>query len=437
MLVNNALQTEIAQTLNQQGPAMSVQTFELPSIHLLNLATVLDIDPMVYLSSPSQTNQYLAIGAWQSFNQSEAETFLATAPNTIQLFGGQAFHPDHAHHLPEAYWILPKCWLHTTPTRTQLVVVCDTLTQTPDTCNQQLQTLFTHINHAAITKPAAMDYFYTDMQHKPNQRDWEMAVQTQVNNIKQGQLQKVVLARQSTCTFNQAVNPFAMLATLQAHDPNVHHFCIQFHTHKAFIGGTPERLFQIDNHTLYTEAIAGTLLKQNDINIDQLKTTLIENKKLHSEHAYVVDWLQTQLQTLCTSTDASQPSVIELTHLMHRIQSFTGTLAPDTSAWDCLRQLHPTPAVAGTPTHQAVATIKQTDPFLRDWYAGPVGYISNKHSRILVAIRSAIVDLTQPTVTLFSGAGIVSDSDPQTEWAEINGKISGFTTLFKRTPVYG
>lgn len=92
-----------------------------------------------------------------------------------------------------------------------------------------------------------------------------------------------------------------------------------------------------------------------------------------------------------------------------------------------LLALHPTPAVGGYPTREALAAIRKLEPFERGWYAGPVGWMSRASSEFAVAIRSGLV--RSDTLTLFSGAGIVSGSEPQAEWDEIEHKIGDFTNV--------
>ena len=68
------------------------------------------------------------------------------------------------------------------------------------------------------------------------------------------------------------------------------------------------------------------------------------------------------------------------------------------------------------------------EPFDRGWYAGPVGWIGQEASDFAVGIRSGLV--RGQKLALFSGAGLVADSVPDEEWAEIEQKIGDFTGMF-------
>ena len=91
---------------------------------------------------------------------------------------------------------------------------------------------------------------------------------------------------------------------------------------------------------------------------------------------------------------------------------------------DIVSTLHPTPAVGGSPTREAVAWIRANEPFARGWYAGPIGWVGYDSSEFAVAIRSALIDGT--SLSVYTGAGIVPGSDPAREWQEIEDKMGTF-----------
>jgi menaquinone-specific isochorismate synthase len=90
--------------------------------------------------------------------------------------------------------------------------------------------------------------------------------------------------------------------------------------------------------------------------------------------------------------------------------------------------LHPTPAVGGHPTSDALKAIRDLEPFDRGWYAGPVGWIGSRGAEFAVALRCGLV--RRDTLSLYSGCGIVEGSKPDAEWKEIEQKISDFIRVF-------
>ncbi|PSD00865.1 hypothetical protein C7D74_19880 [Klebsiella pneumoniae] len=83
--------------------------------------------------------------------------------------------------------------------------------------------------------------------------------------------------------------------------------------------------------------------------------------------------------------------------------------------------------LAGVPRRAALAFIQRHEPFSREWYAGSAGYLSLAQSEFCVALRSAKVN--HDTLRLYAGAGIVSGSDAQQEWQEIDNKAAGLRSL--------
>ncbi len=140
----------------------------------------------------------------------------------------------------------------------------------------------------------------------------------------------------------------------------------------------------------------------------------------------VVEDICQRLQGESPTLDVLPPQVVRLRKVQHLRRCIWCELAePDDSR--CLLQLQPTAAVAGLPRRAALAFIRRHEPFTREWYAGSAGYLSLAQSEFCVALRSAKVE--NDTLRLYAGAGIVSGSDPQQEWQEIENKAAGLRTL--------
>lgn len=80
--------------------------------------------------------------------------------------------------------------------------------------------------------------------------------------------------------------------------------------------------------------------------------------------------------------------------------------------------MHPTPPLGGYPKNEALKFIEENEFGTRGLYGAPVGYIDmNDDCEFIVAIRSMLIKQNQ--TTLFAGCGIVKDSDPDSELAEL------------------
>ncbi len=265
----------------------------------------------------------------------------------------------------------------------------------------------------------------------PNYNDWQHNIEAALQLFEDGTLHKIVLARKAVFQCGAALDPLALLARLKAITPNSFHFCFQPEHGLAFIGATPERLYGRASRTIKSEAIAGT--RPNGATPDETARAgheLLNSEKDIREHVFVREQIQQRLAAVCSTLDvAPEPAVLKLTRRQHLWTPIEGWLQDDVDDADILSRLHPTSAVGGEPTTAAMRYIAQLEPFDRGWYAGPLGWIERDSAEFAVAIRSGLVDGAQ--LALYSGAGIVPGSTPQSEWDEIENKISDFVNVLR------
>jgi menaquinone-specific isochorismate synthase len=262
----------------------------------------------------------------------------------------------------------------------------------------------------------------------PDAPGWRRRVEEALEAIAAGECQKVVLARCASLDFEGPLDPLVLLTRLQAATPGCFHFALQPALGVTFVGATPERLFRLDGQRLQTEALAGTRPRPPVTPAaERLRADLLASDKDHREHAFVRD---SMLAALAPFGDVApgRTEAIGLATKWHLRTAIAAEVAPGARPLDLLRALHPTPAVAGTPTDVALARIAATEPFDRGWYAGPVGWVSADAAEFAVAIRSGLVLQRNgaSALHLYSGAGIVAGSDPDAEWDEIEDKVVDF-----------
>lgn len=263
----------------------------------------------------------------------------------------------------------------------------------------------------------------------PDRKEWKDMFDAAMQAIDQGKLKKVVLARRTTLEFSEGPDPVFLLERLKTHSDGCFHFCLQVDSTTAFIGASPELLYQRQGKTIKSEAVAGTRLRGETHEADErLGRQLLSCEKDVTEHAYVVKSVDKILSRLCRShvNNGGNPSagLLKLERVQHLVSSFKGELADGITDPEILRSLHPTPSVGGYPTPQAISMIDKLEPFDRGWYAGPVGWVGFDAAEFAVGIRSGLID--GHTLHLFSGAGILDASTPQEEWEEIENKLSSF-----------
>ena len=225
------------------------------------------------------------------------------------------------------------------------------------------------------------------------------------------EFRKIVLARQTTLTFDDLINPLELLKGLMSFGNHTSLFMVQLGPQTAFLGASPEKLFSRYDRKICTEALAGT------IDFSQKW-----GPKEFEEVEAVRVFLQKQLLPCCQDLRCGSPEERPFGNLRHLYQKFDGLLKNKISDKMLIAQLHPTPALGGLPRDLAMNYLRSVESFNRGWYGAPIGLVSEKESDLAVAIRSMLVSENQ--LHLFSGAGIVKGSEPSKEWEELDRKIA-------------
>jgi len=258
----------------------------------------------------------------------------------------------------------------------------------------------------------------------PDCKQWSAGIAKVLTEIDAGKVDKVVLARRCDFQLSGALDPCHYLETLIAQGKRCYGFLFQPNRSVAFVGLTPERLFNVAGNHLVTEAIAGTIAigdskEETATNASQL----LERDKNRHEQRYVVDGLRAKLAELCDAVESTDsPQILQLTHVQHLITRLAGTLRSSVTLSDVYAAIHPTAAVCGTPSKTALSLLTEIEGFDRGWYASGVGMISHQSTELAVAIRSGLI--SGRTLSLFAGAGIVRGSDADLEWQELEHKLT-------------
>jgi menaquinone-specific isochorismate synthase len=250
---------------------------------------------------------------------------------------------------------------------------------------------------------------------------WQGLVAEAVHRIEAGRLDKVVLARDLVATLDEPLDVRAPLTSLAADYPS----CWTFHV-DGFFGSTPEMLVRLERGLVTSRVLAGTIRRTGDDAHDlALAGSLARSSKDLEEHEYAVRSVADALAPHCTSMNVPEtPFVLHLPNVMHLATDVTGVIRDEASALSLAASLHPSAAVGGTPTAEAVRLIAEIELLDRGRYAGPVGWIgASGDGEWGIGLRSAQVEGDGSVVRLFAGCGIVADSVPIDELAESNAKL--------------
>lgn len=273
---------------------------------------------------------------------------------------------------------------------------------------------------------AHTQYSWGDGSLSPN--EWMSRVATAIGEIEITELEKVVLARDLVAIAQSAIDPRQILNQLSAQYPATWVFAV-----KNLIGATPELLVRLSRGMVTSRVLAGTISKTGDDDKDlALAGSLARSSKDLEEHEYAVRSVADALEPFCTSMNVPEsPFVLHLANVMHLATDVTGALMEskntqsqnEVDVFSLLARLHPSAAVCGTPTHLAATMISKIEGMSRGRYAGPVGWIdAYGDGEIGIALRCGLI--SENSIRLFAGCGIVSGSDPAKELNESNAKFA-------------
>ncbi len=255
---------------------------------------------------------------------------------------------------------------------------------------------------------------------------YQASVRTALARIADGDVEKVVLARDLVGSVPPGSDLRRLVRALTTAYPDTWTYAFD-----GLIGASPETLVTVSGGTVTARVLAGTIARGADATADDAASVaLATSTKDLDEHEYAV---QSVLRSLRPHTSAivaqEQPFMLKLPNVWHLATDVEGTLSHEGSALDLVAVLHPTAAVAGTPTAAALALIDALEPFDRGYYAGPVGWIDAAgDGEWAIALRCAQFDVraARPDgipFTAHAGAGIVAGSDPETELLETRVKF--------------
>lgn len=252
---------------------------------------------------------------------------------------------------------------------------------------------------------------------------YEEAVVRAVQRIRAGELEKVVLARDVEVHAPVAHDAGAVFGLLREAFPSCYVFAVG-RGDATFVAASPELLVRREGQRASTVALAGSIRRSADPAIDDhLGEQLLQSEKDREENAIVMRRIARALRPHAVWLAAApEPALVRVANIQHLGTPIRAQLAEPLSAIELAGILHPTPAVGGEPWTVAERLIPALEGLDRGWYAGPVGWTDAVgDGEFCVALRCAL--LRRRLAHLYSGCGIVRDSDPAAELAETEVKL--------------
>ena len=260
------------------------------------------------------------------------------------------------------------------------------------------------------------------------QKQYEQSVVDAVEAIQRGEIRKVVLSRQKQVQFADAPDAVVLFDKLCRKYPTAFVSAVSLpEWGQIWISATPERLVSVDADGIFqTMSLAGTQSAFNPDGTTKRPAHAMWSQKEIEEQALVSRYIIECFKKIRLREYLEEgPKTIIAGNLMHLGTCFT----IDTQAVRypqlgtvMLRLLHPTSAVCGTPRDAAFTFIRQHENYDRELYSGFLGPVNiSTHpegpaSNLFVHIRC--MKLEGRVATLYAGAGITEDSEPEREWQE-------------------
>jgi anthranilate synthase component I len=192
-------------------------------------------------------------------------------------------------------------------------------------------------------------------------------------------------------------------------------------------GSSPEPLVRVQGRRVMTRPIAGTRPRGlSEVRDRLLEHELLADPKEQAEHAMLVDLARNDLGRVCIPGTVRPTELMEVerfSKVMHIVSTVEGDLRPDMEPFDALAVTFPAGTVTGAPKRRAMELIAEHEPTPRGPYAGAVGYLTFAGDLdFCITIRTAVV--ANDEVSIQAGAGVVADSDPETELRETRAKAA-------------
>ena len=252
------------------------------------------------------------------------------------------------------------------------------------------------------------------------------SVNTVKDYIEEGDVMQVVLAQDFYRSFEG--DSFKLYSALRQLNPSPYMYYLNLDECEV-VGSSPEILVRVEDDDITLRPIAGTRKRGKDKKEDQSnENDLLNDPKELAEHLMLIDLGRNDIGRVSDigSVKLTEKMVIEkYSHVMHIVSNVVGTLSKGFNFIDALKATLPAGTLSGAPKIRAMEIINELEPSSRGIYGGAIGYISwNGNIDTAIAIRTAVIK--DKLIHVGAGAGIVADSDPESEWLECKQKAKVF-----------
>jgi len=264
-----------------------------------------------------------------------------------------------------------------------------------------------------------------DIARTMTSREFQDAVAVAKEHIVAGDIFQVVLSQRYDVALG--ADPLDVYRCLRLLNPSPYLYFLRF-DEVTVVGSSPEPMVRLRDGVVTSRPIAGSRPRGRSASEDELAAgQLIEDPKELAEHVMLVDLARNDVGRVVefgTEKVDEFMTVERYSHIMHLTSQVTGTLRPECGPIDVLRATLPAGTLSGAPKVRAMEIIDDLEPTKRGIYGGVIGYLDfSGNLDTAIAIRTMVV-APDGRASIQAGAGIVADSDPETEDAECMHKAA-------------
>ena len=249
--------------------------------------------------------------------------------------------------------------------------------------------------------------------------------------IREGDIFQVVLSNRIEADISGSL--FDTYRVLRTTNPSPYMF--YFSSNDIEIAGaSPETLVKLNDRKLYTFPLAGTRPRGKTPEEDlKLEEELLGDEKELAEHNMLVDLGRNDIGRISEIGSVhvdKYMSVERFSHVMHIGSTVTGTLKSNLDPLAAIDSILPAGTLSGAPKIRACEIINELENNKRGIYGGAIGYV-DLSGNIDTCISIRIAFSRNNKVFIRSGAGIVADSVPDSEFEESLNKAAAVINALK------
>ncbi len=271
-----------------------------------------------------------------------------------------------------------------------------------------------------LAPPTAAEPEYTS---NFTRRDFIDGVRRAQDHIAAGDAFQIVLSQRLATRFE--ASPFQLYRALRTINPSPYLFHLDFGDF-SIVGSSPEVLVRLEDGVVTVRPIAGTRKRgRNRAEDRSLAAELASDEKELAEHRMLVDLGRNDVGRVSKYGSVTVPELMTVdlySHVMHLCSQVEGEVREGLNALDVLSACFPAGTVSGAPKVRAMEIIDELEPTARGPYAGAVGHLGWGGSQMDTAIAIRTMIVRDGFAHVQAGAGIVADSNPESEYEETLNK---------------